>query len=89
MDRSILTENTEIPVTEIRKQLEYARVVCGDLLNHFSFKNLKSCCCESELNSTETKLSMLLDFISDASCWCNMLEMNQKLIEKLNKEEEK
>lgn len=87
MSKSILTECSEIPVTEIRKQLEYARVVCQDLFNQFSYKSSKSCCCESESRSTETKLSMLLDFISDASCWCNMLEMNQKIIEKLDKEE--
>lgn len=86
MSKSVLTECSEIPVTEIRKQLEYARVVCSDLFNQFASGN-SGYCCESKSHSTETKLSMLLDFISDASCWCSMLEMNQKIIEKLEKEE--
>ncbi len=86
MGKSILTDCSEIPVTEIRKQLEYAKVVCEDLFNHFSFRKMNDCCCESEC-ITETKLSMLIDVITEAKCWCNMLEMNQKIIEKLDKEE--
>lgn len=87
MGKSVLTDCSEIPVTEIRKQLEYARIVCEELFNQFSFRNSGGFCCESRTHSIETKLSMLIDFISEASCWCNMLEMNQKIIEKLDKEE--
>ncbi len=87
MSESILTEYPEIPVTEIRKQLEYARIVCQDLFNQFSLKEVKNGFRKMELYTTQTKLSMLIDFISDASCWCNMLEMNQKIAEKLEKEE--
>ncbi len=77
MSKSILNEYSEVPVTEIRKQLEYARVVCEDLFNEFSLQEAKGKCCAFRLHSTRTKLSMLIDFISDASCWCSMLELNQ------------
>lgn len=87
MTKSLTEECAEIPVTEIRKQLEYARVVCQDLFNQFSLKETNSGFRRTELYITQTKLSMLIDFISDASCWCNMLEMNQKIIEKLEKED--
>lgn len=87
MSKSILAECPEIPVTEIRKQLEYARVVCEDLFNQFSVKEAKCAFRKMELYTTQTKLSMLIDFISDASCWCNMLEMNQKITERLEEEE--
>lgn len=88
MKKGVSAECAEIPVTEIRKQLEYARVVCQDLFNQFSLKETNSGFRKLELYTTQTKLSMLIDFISDASCWCNMLEMNQKISERLEKEEQ-
>ncbi|MBQ2973004.1 MAG: hypothetical protein IJE19_01490 [Clostridia bacterium] len=75
---------TEIPVTEIRQQLEYAKVICEDLFNKFAVKNKEECMCGG---ATETKLSMLLDFIHEAISWCTLLDMNQALNEKNIKEE--
>ena len=86
MTQKTLTDYTEIPVSEIRQQLEYAQVVCEDLFNLFAVKKQNNLC-DCDLGSTETKLSMLLDFICEASCWCSMLEMNRKMIAKTSKEE--
>lgn len=86
MIQKTMTDYTEIPVSEIRQQLEYAQVVCEDLFNLFAVKNQNNlCCCEH--SSTETKLSMLLDFICEASCWCSVLETNRKMTAKTSKEE--
>lgn len=64
----------EIPVGELRQQLEYARVISGDLFNLFAAKdcdnNIK--CCENAV--IETKLSMLLDFLFQAKSWCDVIE---------------
>ena len=86
MNQKSLTDYAEIPVSEIRQQLEYAQVVCEDLFNLFAAKNHDSCC-DCRCSSTETKLSMLLDFICEAICWCSVLEMNRKIIDKTSKEE--
>lgn len=86
MNQPALTDYTEIPVCEIRQQLEYAQVICEDLFNMFAVKKHNNCC-DCEYDSTETKLSMLLDFICEASCWCNVIEMNRKTVAKTIKEE--
>lgn len=64
----------EIPVGELRRQLEYARITAGDLFNIFAVKG-----CENEIKCcrfpiAETKLSMLLDFLFQAKLWCDVLE---------------
>lgn len=86
MNQKLLADYTEIPVSEIRQQLEYAQVICEDLFNMFAVKNQKLCG-DCENSSAETKLSMLLDFICEASCWCNVLEMNRRIPAKPAKEE--
>lgn len=75
---------TEIPVTEIRQQLEYAKVICEDLFNIFAVKSKEKCLCGF---ATETKLSMLLDFIHEAISWCTLLDIDQALNQKIIKEE--
>ncbi len=86
MNQKTIADYTEIPVSEIRQQLEYAQVVCEDLFNMFAAKN-QNICRDSEHSSTETKLSMLLDFICEATCWCSILETNRRMIAKTEKEE--
>ena len=38
MNDNLITESTDLPVSELRQQLDYARVIGGDLLNTFSKK---------------------------------------------------
>ncbi len=84
MYQNSAVDYTEIPVTEIRQQLEYAKVICEDLFNKFAVKSREKCLCGC---ATETKLSMLLDFIHEAISWCTLIDMNQSLNEKIIKEE--
>ncbi len=74
---NFLNENTEeIPVGELRQQLEYAGVIGGDLFNLFAGKSERNNLRPHEYRTVETKLSMLLDFIFQARLWCDVLEEN-------------
>lgn len=82
------TDYTEVSVSEIRQQLNYAQVICEDLFNGFAAESTV-CCRKNDRNAVATKLSMLLDFIFEAKSWCTLLEMNRGFAEKLNNKEEK
>lgn len=89
MKSNTSTDYTEVSVSEIRQQLNYAQVICEDLFNCFASENTV-CCCKRNKNAVATKLSMLLDFIFEAKSWCTLLEMNRGFAEKIkNKEETK
>lgn len=79
--------DTEIPAGEIRQQLEYARVIGEDLFNLFAVKSEEKPLRECEYSATETKLSMLLDFLFQAKIWCEVLEGSHETCKKVFKEE--
>ncbi len=74
MNDNLITESTDIPVSELRQQLDYARVIGGDLLNAFSKKAEKKSDEDREDEITAQKISMLLDFLFQANLWCRALE---------------
>ncbi|MBQ2847214.1 MAG: hypothetical protein IJE74_03050 [Clostridia bacterium] len=77
----------EIPVGELRQQLEYARITAGDLFNIFAVKGCENGikCCQFPI--AETKLSMLLDFLFQAKLWCDVIEGKNSFSE-INEEKE-
>lgn len=74
MNDNLITESTDLPVSELRQQLDYARVIGGDLLNAFSKKAEKKSDEDREDEITAQKISMLLDFLFQANLWCRALE---------------
>ena len=64
----------EIPVGEIRQQLEYARITGGELFNLFAHKKTEKDILACEIPVIQTKLSMLLDFLFQANLWCDVLD---------------
>lgn len=74
MQNGFIAENAEIPVGELRQQIEYARIISGDLFNLFSGKSEKNTAAVYECSVIEKKLSMILDFLFQAGLWCDVLE---------------
>ena len=74
MQNGFIAENAEIPVGELRQQIEYARIISGDLVNLFSGKSEKNTAAVYECSVIEKKLSMILDFLFQAGLWCDVLE---------------
>lgn len=64
----------EISVGELRQQIEYARIISGDLFNLFARKSEKNAVQAHEYPVIEKKLSMILDFLFQAGLWCEVLE---------------
>ncbi|MBR5562321.1 MAG: hypothetical protein IKW12_04135 [Clostridia bacterium] len=87
MNKNPTTDYSEVSVSEIRQQLNYAQVICEELFNSFAPEKAV-CRCKCNRNIIATKLSMVLDFIFEAKSWCALLEMNRGFAEKLNNEEE-
>lgn len=65
---------TEIPLAEIRLQLNYARTVGNDIHNVFADSTPDANRILLEYRNIQTKLSMLLDFIFQADLWCKTIE---------------
>ena len=65
---------TEIPLAEIRLQLNYARTVGNDIQNVFADTSPDINRVLLEYRNIQTKLSMLLDFLFQADLWCKTLE---------------
>lgn len=82
------TNTGEIPVGELRQQLEYADIIVGDLFNLFAAKSGENTLKTHEYHTVETKLSMVMDFIFQARLWCDVLEENILTNENFNTEEE-
>lgn len=74
MQNNIVTDGTEIPVGELRQQIEYARIISGDLFNLFAGKSEKNAVRAYEYSVIGKKLSMILDFLFQAGLWCDVLE---------------
>lgn len=65
---------TEIPLAEIRLQLNYARTVGNDIHNAFADSTPDINRILLEYRNIQTKLSMLLDFLFQADLWCKTIE---------------
>ncbi len=71
---------TEIPVSQIRQQVDYAATICSDLFNLYSPEKPDIEALLIDYASTRTKLSMMLDFLHQAKLWCyTEKEKNEKL----------
>ncbi len=66
--------NREIPVSELRQQLDYARTVSRDLFKIFTPEEPDEENLLVEYAAIRNRLSMLLDFLFQASLWCDTLE---------------
>lgn len=65
---------TEIPLAEIRLQLNYARTVGNDIHNVFADSTPDVNRILLEYRNIQTKISMLLDFLFQADLWCKTIE---------------
>lgn len=74
MQNDCSTVGGEIPVGELRQQIEYARIISGDLFNLFAGKSETNAVRAHEYSVIEKKLSMILDFLFQAGLWCDVLE---------------
>lgn len=74
MQNDCCSGSTEISVAELRQQIEYARIIGGDLFNLFARKNGENAVRAHEYPIIEKKLSMILDFLFQAGLWCDVLE---------------
>ncbi len=77
MYNSIIPLEKQIPVAEIKLQLEYARTVGNDVFNLFADTVPDASRLLLEYKTVQTKLSMLLDFLFQADLWCKTIE-NEK-----------
>lgn len=90
MPKNCCKAELEIPVSEIKQQLNYANTIGSDLFDIFSHQMPDVSEILSEYFAIQTKLSMLLDFIFQAKAWCDTLypkKCNNK--EKTENKEEK
>lgn len=83
MDKKNYPLQIEVPISEIKQQVDYARTVCSDLFRLFSPEEPDTEFLASEYGSVRTRLSMMLDFLFQAKLWCETVN------EAINKEKEK
>ncbi len=74
---------TEIPVSQIRQQVDYAATICSDLFTLYSPEKPDIEALLIDYPSTRTKLSMMLDFLYQARVWCDAIYSNKEKNEKL------
>lgn len=74
MQDVVTDASREIPVGELKQQIEYARIISGDLFNMFAGKSEKNTVKAYEYVTVEKKLSMILDFLFQAGLWCDVIE---------------
>lgn len=68
--------NTEIPLIEIKQQVEYARTLCSDIFTIFSNENPDTESVAADYPVIRTKLSMMMDFLFQAKIWCDTLNQD-------------
>lgn len=81
----------EVPFAELRQQLDYARTVSADVCEVYSRRTPSITELLNEYASVRTKLSMLQDFLFQASLWCDTIMPENDLScdnEEIIKEEE-
>lgn len=74
MNNDFITDGAEIPVGELRQQIEYARIISGDLFNLFAVNPEMNAAIVNEYPVIGKKLSMILDFLFQAGLWCDVIE---------------
>lgn len=84
MNNGLIAEGAEIPVGELKQQIEYARIISGDLFNLFAVNPEMNAAIINEYPVIGKKLSMILDFLFQAGLWCDVIESELTL----NSEEE-
>ena len=85
MQNDFISDGAEIPVGELRQQIDYARIISGDLFNLFAKKQECHSLAAFDCSVIEKKLSMILDFLFQAGLWCDVLEENFLFFEKEKK----
>lgn len=73
----------EIPVSQIRQQVDYARTVCSDIFNLYAPEKPDIEALLVDYQTTRTKLSMMLDFLLQARLWCDAIYKEKEKNEKL------
>ena len=73
MKKNCCLKELEIPFTELRLQLEYARTTGADIEKAFSRRTPNITELLSEYQTIKTKLSMLQDFLFQAKLWCDTI----------------
>lgn len=66
----------EIPLAELRRQLDYAQTVSSDIFRIYSRSTPDLDLLLNEYAAVSIKLSMLLDFIFQAKLWCDSIDSN-------------
>lgn len=82
MNKNFITDGAEIPVGELRQQIEYARIISGDLFNLFAVNSEYNSAIVNEYPVIGKKLSMILDFLFQAGLWCDVIEDEFSIKEK-------
>lgn len=89
MKEKCCKKGLEIPITELRQQLEYARTVSADISDAFSRRTPNITELLSKYSTVKTKLSMLQDFLFQAKLWCDTIMPDEKFTcESILKKEE-
>ena len=73
MKEKCCMEGLEIPFAELRQQLNYARAVSADVSAVYSRRIPSITELLNEYSAVKTKLSMLQDFLFQASLWCDTI----------------
>lgn len=81
-------KGVEVPVSELRQQLEYARTINQDIYNVFSRRTPNITDILREYQNVQTKLSMMMDFLFQAKLWCDTLLSDEDENENYNIKEE-
>ena len=74
MNNNFINDGADISVGELRQQLEYARIISGDLFNLFAATPEKNVVAVGDYSVIGKKLSMILDFLFQAGLWCDVIE---------------
>ena len=74
---------TEVAVSQIRQQIDYAETICSDIFNLYAPEKPDIEALLIDYPSIRTKLSMMLDFLYQASLWCDTVYTKKEKNEKL------
>lgn len=83
MSKNCCPFESELSVSQIRQQVDYARTICSDLFNLYSPEKPDIEALLIDYQTTRTKLSMMLDFLVQARLWCDAVYTEKEKNEKL------
>ena len=87
MNDNLITESTDLPVSELRQQLDYARTTGADICEIFSCRTPSVSDLINNYEVVRTKISMLQDFLFQAKLWCDMLVPEEECTRKKYEED--